>query len=192
MRVPRVARLTACLVLVGIGLIGALNVASPYVIEHVSMEPSIQPGDIVLVEATGPLLSTPGRGDVVLFRPPVGDPGTPFIKRVIGLPGDTIEIQDGAVFVDGRRLVEPSAEGSTDTQTGAPASWTVPAGSVFVLGDNREHSWDSRGYGPIRISAIVGRAWLAYGLRTSVSFLAASLPRWLPLAGGGLAPQLGS
>jgi signal peptidase I len=111
------------------------------------------------------------RGDVVVFRPPAtwaSPRSDPYIKRVIGLPGDQIEIRDGQVFVNGVVLVEGylvAAGGEpvvTEPEFGEADSWTVPIDGLFVLGDNRDRSADSRTFGPIRTSDVIGRAWLRY------------------------------
>lgn len=104
----------------------------------------------------------PHRGDVIVFNPPVTS-DKPYIKRVIGLPGDTIEIKDGSVFVNGTKIDEPYLHGdTTDCQPRACAPVVVPEGEIFVLGDNRAHSSDSRYFGTVKISAVVGKAWITY------------------------------
>lgn len=107
----------------------------------------------------------PERGDIVVFDAPVNGASKPYIKRVIGLPGETIEIQDNAVFVDGQRLNEPYLEGELTWcgAEGQPCSpVTVPESSVFVLGDNRDNSSDSRAFGPVSVDNIIGKAWVTY------------------------------
>lgn len=104
----------------------------------------------------------PHRGDVIVFNPPVTS-DKPYIKRVIGLPGDTVEIKDGGVWVNGIELDEEYLHGdTTDCQPRACDPVVVPEGSVFVLGDNRAHSSDSRYFGTVEISDIVGKAWITY------------------------------
>jgi signal peptidase I len=108
------------------------------------------------------LFDGPNRGDVIVFDPPVSS-DKPYIKRVIGLPGDTVEIKDGGVWVNGVQLDEPYLHGdTTDCQPRACDPVVVPEGSVFVLGDNRSHSSDSRYFGTIEIEDIVGKAWITY------------------------------
>jgi signal peptidase I len=108
------------------------------------------------------LFDGPNRGDVIVFNPPVSS-DKPYIKRVIGLPGDTVEIKDGGVWVNGIALDETYLHGdTTDCQPQACNPVVVPDGSVFVLGDNRDHSSDSRYFGPVEISSIVGKAWITY------------------------------
>ncbi len=108
------------------------------------------------------LFDGPNRGDVIVFNPPVSS-DKPYIKRVIGLPGDTVEIKDGGVWVNGIEFDETYLQGdTTDCQPQACDPVVVPEGSVFVLGDNRDHSSDSRYFGPVEISDIVGKAWITY------------------------------
>ena len=106
----------------------------------------------------------PQRGDIVVFDPPIGAVEKPYIKRVIALPGETVSIRDGAVFVDGARLDEPYLGVTATRWPGRPDEYEllVPEDHVFVLGDNRNNSTDSRSFGPVDEDAIIGRAWIAY------------------------------
>jgi signal peptidase I len=145
-------------------------VAQPYQVQQMSMENTLQPGEYVLVDKLTPRFDDYSRGDVIVFKPPVGyDQGgdTPFIKRVIGLPGDRVSIRDGGVYVNGVLLDEPyTYPGTVPNQpTEAPpdrTDWTVAPGELFVLGDHREQSSDSRVFGTIQRDSVVGRAWLRY------------------------------
>ena len=104
----------------------------------------------------------PDRGDVVVFDPPVTSE-KPYIKRVIGLPGETVEIRDGAVFIDGDKLEEPYVEdGITDCGQRDCEAVTLAEGEIFVMGDNRRNSSDSRVFGPVEIDAVQGKAWVVY------------------------------
>jgi signal peptidase I len=107
----------------------------------------------------------------VVFDPPAdwGDSDTPFIKRVIGEPGDVVDIRDdGLVYINGVTLDEPSLyadESGAPQATTAPldeAKWTVPEGELFLMGDHRQSSSDSRTFGPVPIDRVIGRAWLRY------------------------------
>jgi signal peptidase I len=107
----------------------------------------------------------PERGDIVVLNPPASaSADKPYIKRVIGEPGDTVEIQDDRVFINGQQIDEPYIGGDDwkcrETQTCGPL--TVPEDSVFVLGDNRDNSEDSRYFGIVPIENIIGKAWLTY------------------------------
>ncbi|MCY4528804.1 MAG: signal peptidase I, partial [Chloroflexi bacterium] len=100
----------------------------------------------------------PVRGEVVVFRSP-RDPDRDFVKRVIGLPGETVEIVQGTVYVNGLELVEPYLD-RKDNTTMAPVD--VDQGTVFVLGDNRGSSNDSRSWGPVPAENLIGRAWMRF------------------------------
>jgi signal peptidase I len=145
-------------------------VAQPYQVKQLSMERTLEPGQYVLVDKLTPRFSAYKRGDIVVFTPPSGwtDLDTPFIKRVIGLPGDRIEIRDdGKVYANDVELKEPYlyVQNGVAQPTIPPASqsrWEVGAGQLFVLGDHRMNSADSRNFGPIDGSSVIGRAWLRY------------------------------
>jgi signal peptidase I len=140
-------------------------IAQPYKVEQHSMETTLLPDQYVLVDKLTPRFNDYGRGDVIVFEPPTGfrGDGTPFIKRVIGLPGDRIAIHDGSVYVNDVRLDEPYVmDGARTEANGESSTWVISAGDLFVLGDNRENSSDSRVFGPIRRDSVVGRAWLRY------------------------------
>ena len=100
----------------------------------------------------------PQHGEVVIFSFP-DDPSRDFVKRVIGIPGDTVEIRGGQTFVNGARVNEPYAELDQYDQMDARK---VPSNSFFVMGDNRSHSNDSRDWGTVPMENIVGRAWVRY------------------------------
>jgi signal peptidase I len=145
-------------------------VAQPYQVQQQSMEHTLEPDQYVLVDKLTPRFDSYKRGDIVVFSPPPSwtSNSTPFIKRVIGLPGDEVEIgDDGLVYVNGTLLVEPytfaNAKGIHEPTTATGQSkWTVPAGDLFVMGDHRQQSADSRVFGPISISEVIGRAFLRY------------------------------
>jgi signal peptidase I len=145
-------------------------VAQPYQVEQESMEQTLLPGQYVLVDKLTPRWSAYERGDIVVFHAPEGfKPANdvPFIKRVIGLPGDTVELRAGAVYVNDVELEEGYVfddGGNLGTEPGpeGAASWVVPTSMLFVLGDHRPASEDSRVFGPIAISSVLGRAWLRY------------------------------
>ena len=125
----------------------------------VSMVPTLKIGDRVLVFR---LDRDPSRGDIVVFDRPPNDPKTNesdpdvLIKRVIGLPGETIDVVDGRVRVDGTALDEDYLPAGTTTVLSEPI--TVPKGKILVMGDNRLRSLDGRSFGPIDKDLIVGRA----------------------------------
>jgi len=145
-------------------------VAQPYKVQQQSMEHTLEPEQYVLVDKLTPRLDDYKRGDIVVFNPPedwAQPDGTPFIKRVIGIGDDVIEIHDGVVYVNGTALEEPYvyAEQPGDPPQPTTASqdrWVVPADELFLMGDHRANSADSRVFGPVPIENIVGRAWLRY------------------------------
>jgi signal peptidase I len=104
------------------------------------------------------LFGTPERGDVIVFRSPT-NPDRDFIKRVIGVSGDTVEIRSGVVYVNDEPLVEPYTTGTTNCPCGP---WEVEAGKYFVLGDHRNNSSDSRVIGAISEESIIGKALFSY------------------------------
>lgn len=123
-----------------------------------SMVPTVQPGDRIFVERAVVHFTGLSRGNIVVFTPPVPSEED-YLKRVIGLPGDTVEVKGGQVLVNGRVLVEPYI---AEAPTYPYGPVTVPEGKVFVLGDNRNQSYDSHAWGLLDESAIHGRAWVRY------------------------------
>jgi signal peptidase I len=123
-----------------------------------SMEPSFYQGDHIMVNKVTYRSSDPQRGDVIVFDPPFESP-YPFIKRLIGLPGDTVEIKDGKVFINGIALEEAYIVTPPDYTMLARE---VPGDEYFVLGDNRNDSNDSHAGWTVPRDNIIGRAWFTY------------------------------
>lgn len=123
-----------------------------------SMEPNLHDHQRLIIEKVSYHFHNPRRGDIVVLRPPQRQT-IPLIKRVIGLPGETIEIHDNHVYIDGVLLEEPYL---TQTTWGTLTPQLVPEDHIFVLGDNRGSSNDSRVFGPIPLDDVIGRAWLRY------------------------------
>ena len=146
-------------------------VAQPYKVQKQSMERTLEPDQYVLVDKLTPRWDGYKRGDIVVFKPPA-DWGpfddTPYIKRVIGVGGDTVEIRDdGLVYINGIALTEPyiykEADGTPQPTTASDQStWVIPEGELFLMGDHRSNSTDSRAYGPVPVENVIGRAWLRY------------------------------
>ena len=171
--------------------VGALAVAllikafllQAFYIPSGSMEPTLRVDDRVLVNKLSYRLGDIHRGDVIVFARPQNAPGTidDFIKRVIGLPGETISFSDGSVFIDGLALEESYVQGAPSTtrspirgcanETPVADMCTVPEGMFFVMGDNRTGSQDSRIFGPIDDDSIVGRAFIKVWPLGEIGFL---------------------
>ena len=158
-------------VAVAVALLIQAFLVKPYRIPSASMEDTLLIGDRVLVDRISWRFSQPERGDIVVFHPP--SDGTVLIKRIIGLPNDEISLSGGFVYINGRRLDEPYVrrvdgrqEPSEPFSNGLPWSlqepYKMPAGSYFVMGDNRTDSGDSREFGPIKREQFVGRAFAKY------------------------------
>lgn len=151
-------------------------VAQAYTVFQLPMAPTLEPDQIVLVDELTPRWAPYSRGEIVVYEPPPeADAPSPFVARVLGLPGETVELRDGQVVVDGRVLSErylPPRARTDPTRDGGRDSWVVPAESLFVLADNRETAIDSRTFGPVPLSSIFGRTSL----------------RLLPLASAGPIP----
>ena len=146
-------------------------VAQPFKVQQRSMQHTLEENQYVLVDKLSPHWDTYKHGDIVVFNPPknwVAAGGEPYIKRVIGVGGDTIDVHDGAAFVNGIRLVEPYVfkEDDGTTQATDPTSsvdhWVIPDGQLFLMGDHRGNSADSREFGPVDVTSVIGRAWLRY------------------------------
>jgi signal peptidase I len=149
--------------ILGVALIAAIVIRQfllqAFYIPSGSMEHTLEIRDRVLVNKLSYRLHDVRRGDIVVFeRPPQdGDANKDLIKRVIGLPGETVEGRDGAVVVNGKRLNEPYLKG---VASGPFPAQQVPPGHLWMMGDNRPNSRDSRVIGPIPESNVVGRAFI--------------------------------
>ncbi len=160
-------------------------VLQAFYIPSASMEQTLKIGDRVLVEKLSYRFAQPGRGDVVVFEKDLGGRVLPqedvgvldkiaesfkglfgfptgtqqdFIKRVIATEGDTVEGREGGVFLNGDRLSEPYLEQGVETTSFGPVE--IPDGMIFVMGDNRNNSDDSRNFGPVPVDTVVGRAFI--------------------------------
>lgn len=133
-----------------------------FMIEQRSAYPHFVPGDRILVDKVFYRLGGLQRGDMVVGKWET-DP-TDVFKRIIGLPGDKVQIIDNKVYINGKLLPEPYLEPGVYTTLQIPgqSKWQLGPGEYFVMGDNRVESGDSRGHGPMKIEDIVGRAWLRY------------------------------
>jgi signal peptidase I len=123
-----------------------------------SMKPTLEGGEYIIVNRLAYRWGSPQRGDIVVFHSPDPAASEDLIKRIVGLPGDTVKFVGGRVWLNGAPLAEPYAVGVT----GSEQTWRVGPDQLFVLGDNRAFSRDSHNFGPVPESDLVGRAWLIY------------------------------
>jgi signal peptidase I len=161
-------------------VVGALLIAlliktflfQAFYIPSASMDPTLKVHDRVLVNKLSYHLHSVHRGDIIVFKAPPEE-RTPqikdLVKRVIGLPGDTIEARDGQIYINDRLLKEPYLPKGTRSDD-LPRQ-VIPAGSYFMMGDNRSASSDSRVFGPIKRSTIIGRAFVKMWPLSRLGFL---------------------
>jgi signal peptidase I len=179
---PRMSRTTRAfvdwVVVVGIALLVAILVRTfllaHFVVDGTSMLTTLDTGDRVFVNKLSYRLHDPNRGDVVVLHQIGGSSERDLIKRVIALPGEEIEIQSCQVIIDGRRLEEPYLNPTIVTPGNCGGDYgptVVPEDSVFVMGDNRAGSSDSRALGPIHESDLVGRAFVVFWPRSHWQWL---------------------
>lgn len=180
---------------IGIALLLALFVRSfvveAFTIPSGSMEPTLLVGDYLIANRLSYVVKVPfsdtvlfrigkpQRGDVVIFRYPV-DPSLDFVKRVIGLEGDRVEVRDKVVYVNGTRIEDDHAYFMPGSRSEADnfGPVTVPKDSYFVMGDNRENSSDSRFWGFVKTDDLVGKAEIIYFSREADSGSLLDLVRW--------------
>jgi signal peptidase I len=130
----------------------------PVRMEGQSMRPNINDGDkLFMLKHIGELR----RGDIVLFLFPE-DQTKSYIKRIVGLPGETVEFEEGKVFINGRQIEEPYLDPKFASQDSMPSPVTIAADNYFMLGDNRKHSSDSRFWGTVPRKLIYGKFWWRY------------------------------
>jgi signal peptidase I len=134
-------------------------IVKPFTIHQISMEPTLHEGDRVLISRLSYHFHDPKAGDVVVFHSPV-DANEDLVKRIVAVAGDTIAIRDGSLFVNGVAREEPYL--LEQHFRGEFPETVIPKGQVFVLGDNRNNSGDSRLFGPIDIDLLVGSAFAIY------------------------------
>ena len=144
--------------IIAILLFIAINLVTARIrVEGISMEPSLQDGQFLVVNRLAYRWKEPKRGDIIVFRFP-SDPKRRFIKRVIGLPGEVVAVHDGQLYINGLTLAEPYITETPRYQ----GDWRLSPYEVFVLGDNRNNSSDSQNWGPLHVDEIIGKAVLVY------------------------------
>ena len=160
--------------------IGVRSIVLNFRVDGQSMEPNLQNSEMLIVNRRAYIhfnvnwlpwesksssdwypFGRPSRGDIVVFNPP-GPHAEPYIKRIIGLPGEKISVHDGAVYINDKRLQESYLTSSTEWRGIATQDVTIQPGYIFVMGDNRNNSSDSRVFGPVPISSVIGKAWVSY------------------------------
>lgn len=146
------------LLLTAVIFLGVRVLVQNYKVEGFSMEPTLNDGQYLLINKIGLHFHQPERGDIIVFRYPL-DPSKSFVKRVIGVPGDTVEVRNQQTIVDGHILAEPYIKGA---ENGLFPPTVVPPGDYFVLGDNRNNSSDSRSWGMLPSNDVIGGAWVSY------------------------------
>ncbi len=160
---------------IGIFFFVYLLIMRPHKIDGESMMPNYVNAEYLLTEKVTYYFNKPQRGDVVVLRPPpVVSENDEFIKRIVALPGETIGLSEGHVFINGKRLNEPYIPSDVYTSGGSfltdGANYTIPKDRYFLMGDNRPHSSDSRFWGPVPLNlspnsereGINGKSWLIY------------------------------
>ena len=136
----------------------SINIISARIrVDGASMEPTLFSGEYVVVSRLSYRLGSPHRGDIIVFHFP-RDPKEEYIKRVIGLPGDEVEVRNDTVYING----QPLDESYLKVKTNYIGSWIIPEGQLFVLGDNRNNSSDSHDWGTVPMDYVVGKAVLVY------------------------------
>jgi signal peptidase I len=127
-------------------------------VESISMQPTLYAGDLVLVNKLAYKFGLPDRGDIIIFHYPPDPNREPYIKRVIGIPGDIIRVAEGKILINDEVIAEPYLKVTPNYE----GDWVVPEGSLFVLGDNRNRSSDSHSWGMVPLKNVMGRALVVY------------------------------
>lgn len=141
-----------------------------FIIEGPSMQPNFETGQFLIVSRMDYLFGEPQPGDIVVFHYP-NNPQEDYIKRVIGLPGDTVEIRNTLVYVNGEQLEEPYINEPCRETRCRDNEWVLGPDEFFVMGDNRNHSSDSRAFGPVERQFLVGEALVRYWPPTQIGLV---------------------
>jgi len=156
-------------------------IIQPFIVEGESMEPTFKTKDYLITEKVSYRFRPPQRGEVVIFNPP--DRSTEnYIKRIIGLPGDQIEIKEGSIYVNKEKLIEPYLNSIDKTLVSQKEGYTtvLKDDEYFVMGDNRSHSRDSREIGSIPKQNVVSKVWFRLLPLDQISTFAATDYRSVP------------
>ena len=149
-----------------------MYIAQPFIVEGASMEPNFQGGDYLIIDELSYQFREPARGEVIVFRYPL-NPSQFFIKRIVGLPGEEVQIRNGSIFITGisGALKEPYLPNGLSTGPDLPLPLRLGPDQYFVLGDNRGHSSDSRVWGTLPSENITGRALVRLFPITNIGFI---------------------
>ncbi|MDQ7026157.1 MAG: signal peptidase I [Anaerolineae bacterium] len=161
------------LLIIVIAIVGYIlinRMTARVVVNGVSMESTLYSGQLLLISRFHYQLGEPQRGDIVVFYPEF-DPTQEYIKRVLGLPGETLELRDGRVYINGQLWDEPYVTEACEDSICYNSIWQVGTGEYFVMGDNRNASRDSRSFGTIPQDAIIGKAILRYWSLSEMAWL---------------------
>ena len=145
------------IIVVAVVVIAVSFFIKPIIVEGVSMLPTLESKDYLLVSRQAYNLGEPERGDIVVFPHDEGTDEKLYIKRVIGLPGDHLVIEDGRVYVNDKVMKEDYI---AENYTSGDIDYKIPEGRIFVMGDNRGNSSDSRYFGTVKIDQVLGEAFL--------------------------------
>lgn len=145
------------IIVVAVVVIAVSFFIKPIVVEGVSMSPTLESKDYLLVSRQAYNFGEPERGDIVVFPHDEGTDEKLYIKRVIGLPGDHLVIEDGKVYINDKLIKE---EYIAENYTSGDIDYKIPKGRIFVMGDNRGNSSDSRYFGTVKIDQVVGEAFV--------------------------------
>ncbi|NQT47468.1 MAG: signal peptidase I [Chloroflexi bacterium] len=147
--------------LIFLAVYGAMHFSlQSFKVEGLSMQPSFHNEEYLVIDKLSYRFGSPGRGHVIVFHNPVSADSPPLIKRIVGLPGETVDIRDGYVYINGQLLKEEPQFGPVPHPGNCPMK--IPENHYFVLGDNRTNSTGSHIFGPVPEENIVGRVWLSY------------------------------
>jgi len=142
-----------------------LFIMQPNQVKGASMEPTFQSGEYIFTSKITYKFRPMQKGDVVIFKSPK-NPDIEYIKRVMGLPGDKVLVQNSEVYINGQQISENYISAKTNLWEGGflkeGVTVTIPDGFIFVMGDNRPRSSDSREFGPININSIIGQVFYRY------------------------------
>ncbi len=146
-------------VLLSLVLFLGINAISARIrVESISMQPTLYAGDFIIVNKLAYKLGSPARGDIVIFHYPPNPDIEPYIKRVVGLPGETVRVSGGKVYIDDVPINEPYLAAAPNYE----GTWAIPGDALFVLGDNRNKSSDSHSWGMVPMDNVIGKAEVIY------------------------------